>query len=218
MPGGLRGEKRPAEVVGNAVLVMRLQAIAIERDTEAAARRCLHLGGEARRDIHAIARQAMHIIIRLLTPGQYMNPPPLPRSIVRELQKRFTLEHVEKARNEIVKLATTCVDTKIRLECARYITETVKADDKDYFAGEAAALVQLATMPKSEQPRAALQLFANQQCSRSDLDTISKLLAADQSEVIEMLRAQNTRLEKGLVERRSNGTIESYEVAQEGIQ
>jgi len=110
------------------------------------------------------------------------------------------LEDVEKARGEIVRLSTTCVDPKIRVECARYVMETVKADDANYFGGLPEALVQLASMPKAEQSRAALQLFANQQCSRADLDAISKILAADQSEIIEMLRAQNSRLEKAIAD------------------
>ena len=104
-----------------------------------------------------------------------MNSPALPRHIVRDLQKGFTLEHVEKARDMIVQISQTCPDARVRLECARYITEAVKTDNADYFAGNPDALVQLAAMPKADQGRAALQLFANQQCSRADLETISRI-------------------------------------------
>jgi hypothetical protein len=146
-----------------------------------------------------------------------VDAPPLPRHILRELRKGFSLEHVDKARNSLVTLSQTCVDPKIRADSARFILDTVKAEDADYFGGNPDALVQLAGMPRAERARAALQLFANQQCSRTDLETISRVLAADQSETIEMLRAQNVRLERQLAETKGDGRHQIDSDAFEGL-
>lgn len=132
-----------------------------------------------------------------------MAAPPLPRHVIREMRKGFTLDDAETAKNSLVTLARSCADPKVRMDAAKYITSAIKEDQEQFFDGSPDALIQLSTMPKSQQTQAAMQMFANEQISRRDLTTTLDAIKADQSEVIELLRAQNHALEKAIEERRA---------------
>jgi hypothetical protein len=122
-------------------------------------------------------------------------PPPLPASVRRAL-RGFTADQVSAARKTLTTLAQSCPDYRTRKEAAEYIDKAARADEAEYFSGDGDALKTLAEMPLEQQASAAMQLFAQQAITRSDLDMILKTVAADQAAKIADLETARIQLER----------------------
>ncbi|OHV21433.1 hypothetical protein BBJ66_31215 [Rhizobium sp. RSm-3] len=119
----------------------------------------------------------------------------MPASVKRAL-RGFSPTQVQEARKTLVSLAQSCTDYRTRKEAAEYIDKAARADDDQFFKGDEQALEQLALLPLEEQAAAALQLFAKQSITRTDLDMILKTVAADQSAKIADLELARSLLER----------------------
>ncbi|CDZ56033.1 hypothetical protein [Neorhizobium galegae] len=120
----------------------------------------------------------------------------------------FSADQIKEARKTLTALATSCPDYRTRKEAAEYIDKAARADDEQFFNGDAEALAALASLPLEGQSSAALQLFAKQMISRADLDTILKAVTADQTAKLADLEKARVALErenKDLVHQLSGG-------------
>lgn len=144
-------------------------------------------------------------------------PPPLPASVRRAL-RGFSSDQVSAARKTLAALAQSCPDYRTRKEAAEYIDKTSREDEAQYFGGDGDALKTLAEMPIDKQASAAMQLFAQQAITRTDLDMILKTVAADQAAKIadlETARIQLERENKDLTHQLHNGKrIDAVPIAQ----
>ncbi len=122
-------------------------------------------------------------------------PPPIPLALKRAM-RGFSYDQVQEARKTLVSLAKSCTDYRTRKEAAEYIDKVARAEDEQFFKGDEEALAALALLPLDQQSAAALQLFAKQSITRTDLDMILKAVAADQTAKIADLEMARLHLER----------------------
>ncbi|AZO15082.1 hypothetical protein EJ069_10285 [Mesorhizobium sp. M2A.F.Ca.ET.043.05.1.1] len=109
-------------------------------------------------------------------------------------------EHAETAVRQIKDLATQCTDAAVRLKASQTLVELCQVDSDDSFGGDPEALEALLDQPIEKRRGAALQLFANGSITKRDLDVVLSVITGDQTAQINLLLAQNARLEKALLD------------------
>ena len=117
-------------------------------------------------------------------------------------------QHAEAAIQQIKDLATTCPIPEVRLKASQSLLELVKSGEGDEFGGNPVALEAMLRLPPEQRRAATLQLFANGEITKRDLDAIVGMLNGDQKAQLELLLATNQQLEKRLAEQAANKTIE----------
>lgn len=109
-------------------------------------------------------------------------------------------EHLAKAVEQVNDLAQRCPIPEVRLKASTALIELAKLDQDDSFTGDSEALDALMAQPLEQRRMAALQLFANGSISKRDMDVVLAVINGDQAAQINMLLAQNQRLEKALTD------------------
>ena len=118
-------------------------------------------------------------------------------------------QYVGAAVGMLATLAKGCPVPDIRYKAATALIDIARGAETeraDYFAGNVEALEQSANLPHGRQREAALQLFAQGQIGRKDLDTVLKIIKADNRAKIDALLAHNERLTKQIVDQQAVGS------------
>lgn len=121
------------------------------------------------------------------------------RLTIAEMAEAFAGEAID----QLQKLTKGAPQPEVRLKASTALLEIAakaEADRSDYFQGSPEALHALSLVPIEQQRSAALQMFANGEISRRDLDTVLKVIDSDNKAKIEALLAHNAQLTEQLID------------------